>query len=448
MNQHAAPPPITDTTALPQPDAARNHNDTVISDAPPTRPRRRSGLIVAASLLAGLLAAAVLVIGPFGGQREPVITGAFLLGFAVGWTLLALLSTRFTDHPQRWAAIPAAAMGLTGAALVIIAPGAGVLTTLGWIWPPLLLALVVWMIIHAHRQPSGGMWLLYPVFGLLALVAVGGGYQTLHSATDAAAAPLAGQRLVDVGGHRLDIRCSGSGNPTVILEPGLGETASAMARWIAPDVARTTTVCVYDRAGHGRSDPAPAKHADAARDLHVALDRAHVPGPYVIAGHSLGGMFALSYADRYPAQVGGIVLLDSMHPHQDNTLAGMDWLVALVPTLARTGLANLFFDPKDGKPATQANQFARDVAEMPAELNRAAKLKSLGDRPLAVVTAGSGSQAGWTTEQNDLATLSSHSIHRTIDRSTHQSLIDDKRYAAQSSRAIGDIVTAVRKANG
>jgi hypothetical protein len=102
MNQHAAPPPLTDTTALPQPDVGRNEHDTVISDAPPTRPRRRSGLIVAASLLAGLLAALVLVIGPFGGRREPVITGAFLLGFAVGWALLARLSVRFTDRPQRW----------------------------------------------------------------------------------------------------------------------------------------------------------------------------------------------------------------------------------------------------------------------------------------------------------------------------------------------------------
>ena len=73
-----------------------------------------------------------------------------------------------------------------------------------------------------------------------------------------------------------------------------------MGRWIAPDVARTTTVCVYDRAGHGRSDAALAKHADAARDLHVLLERAHVPGPYVLAGHSPGGMFALSYTHRYP----------------------------------------------------------------------------------------------------------------------------------------------------
>jgi pimeloyl-ACP methyl ester carboxylesterase len=168
----------------------------------------------------------------------------------------------------------------------------------------------------------------------------------------------------------------------------------------------------------------------------------------VIAGHSLGGMFAISYADRYPAQVGGIVLLDSMHPKQDNTFAGTDRVLAVVPTLARMGLARVFFDPREGKPTTQAAQFARDVNEMPAELNRAAKLTSLGDRPLAVVTAGTGSLAGWSGEQNDLATLSSTSVHRTVAGATHQSLIDDKRDAAQSSRAIGDIVRAVQKKRG
>jgi pimeloyl-ACP methyl ester carboxylesterase len=221
-----------------------------------------------------------------------------------------------------------------------------------------------------------------------------------------------------------------------------------MARWIAPDVARTTTVCAYDRAGHGRSDPAPAGGADPARDLHVLLTRAHVPGPYVIAGHSLGGTFALSYAHRYPAQVAGIVLLDSMHPDHDNAFAGTDRVLAVVPTLARMGLARVFSDPKEGKPTTQASQFARDVNEMPADLNRAAKLASLGDRPLAVLTAGTGSAASWAAEQNDLARLSSTSVHRTVAGATHQSLIDDKSDAGQSSRAIGDVVRAVQRKRG
>jgi pimeloyl-ACP methyl ester carboxylesterase len=286
------------------------------------------------------------------------------------------------------------------------------------------------------------------VFAVLALVAAGGGYETLSGATDRAVAGAPGHRLVDVGGHRLDIRCSGSGSPTVVLEPGLGESASAMARWIGPDVARTTRICVYDQAGHGHSEAAAGNHADAARDLHVLLERRHIPGPYVLAGHSLGGAFVLSYTHRYPAQVAGLVLLDSMYPHQSNAFAGMGPLLAVAPTLARTGLARLLFDAKDGDPVKQADQAVRDVAEMPAELNRAAKVTTLGDLPLAVITAGGGYQAGWLGHQDELAKLSSSTVHRIVAGSTHQSLIDDKADAAHSSGAIRDIVRAARESAG
>jgi pimeloyl-ACP methyl ester carboxylesterase len=414
-------------------------------------PRRRPAMVVAGSLLTGLAAAAALVAGPLAGGREAVITGGLLLGFAAGWALLVVLSARLTDRPQRWAAVPAAAMGVTGTGLIALAPGAGTLGALGWVWPPLLLVLVAWMIVRARRRPASRLqpWLLYPIFGALALTAIGGGYATLGNATPEPVAHVAGGRLVDVGGgRRLHIRSAGSGGPAVILEPGLGESARAMARSIAPDVARTTTVVVYDRAGHGRSDAEPAAGPDAARDLHVLLERAHVPGPYVLAGHSLGGMFALSYAHRYPAEVGGIVLLDSMHPRQHTAFGGMDPLLALVPTLARTGLANLLFDRKDGDPTAQARQIVRDIEDMPAELDRAAKLTSLGNKPLIVLSAGTGSLPGWAAQQNDLATLSTGSVHRTIAGATHASLIDDPVDAAQSSRAIRDVVKAVQGAGG
>jgi pimeloyl-ACP methyl ester carboxylesterase/soluble P-type ATPase len=287
-------------------------------------------------------------------------------------------------------------------------------------------------------------WLVYPVFGALALAAIGCGYEALRAATDPPLSP-AGWRLVDIGdGRRLSIRCTGSGSPTVVLEPGLGEPASAMARWIAPDVARTTTVCVYDRAGHGRSDAAPSGGADPARDLHALLERARVPGPYVLAGHSLGGILALDYARRYSGEVGGIVLLDSMYPRQTNAFAHADPLLAVVPILSRMGLARLFFDPKDGPPVSQATQLVRDIEEMPAALDRAAKLTTLGDRPLAVVTAATGTRAGWAAQQDDLARLSSTAVHRTIPGSTHASLVEDKADAAESSRAISDIVKAVK----
>jgi pimeloyl-ACP methyl ester carboxylesterase len=159
-------------------------------------------------------------------------------------------------------------------------------------------------------------------------------------------------------------------------------------------------------------------------------------------------MFALSYAHRYPAEVGGIVLLDSMHPRQHNAFAGMDPLLSLVPTLARTGLASLLFDRKDGDPTAQARQLVRDIDEMPAELDRAAELHTLGHKPLIVLSAGTGSLPGWAAQQNDLATLSTGSVHRTIRGATHASFINDRADAAQSSRAIRDVVKAVEKARG
>jgi pimeloyl-ACP methyl ester carboxylesterase len=404
--------------------------------------------VVAGSLIGGIISAITLVALPFAGGSEATITGAILIGFAIGWALLAHLSMRSGDGSHRWAAVPATALGLSGAALIILTPNSQTLDTLGWIWPPLLLALVLWMTAQARREPPTRRrsWLLYPVFAVMALAAIGGSYETLQASSDSGAAPVAGDRLVDVGGHRLNIRCTGSGTPTVVLEPGLGESASAIAKRIAPEVARTTRVCVYDRAGHGRSDIAP--DADAARDLHVLLERAHVPRPYVLAGHSLGGMFVLSYAHHYPSQVGGVVLLDSMHPRQTHTAADMGPVLDVVPTIARTGLARLLVHPKDGEPAAQARQFVRDIEQMPTQLDRAAQLKTLGSRPLGVVTAATGTEPGWTQHQNGLATLSTHTFHRTVTGSTHQSLIDDPKHAAASSRAIHDVVVAVRNKEG
>jgi hypothetical protein len=129
---------------------------------------------------------------------------------------------------------------------------------LNWVWPPAMLALVVWMVVCVHRQLQrrGGRWLLYPVIAVLALASIGGGYQTLGAAADAKASPMPG-RLIDVGGHRLHLSCTGAGSPTVVLEPGAGGMSSNLG-WIAPAVARDTRVCVYDRAGRGWSEPADA----------------------------------------------------------------------------------------------------------------------------------------------------------------------------------------------
>jgi pimeloyl-ACP methyl ester carboxylesterase len=109
-------------------------------------------------------------------------------------------------------------------------------------------------------------------------------------------------QLVDVGGHKLHLYCAGSGSPTVVLEPGAGEMSSFFG-WIAPEVARDTRICVCDRAGRGWSESADV--------------RGHIPGPYVLAGHSFGGLYVLTFAARYPDEVAGMVLLDSTAPASD-----------------------------------------------------------------------------------------------------------------------------------
>src|SRR4029450_3337909 len=153
-----------------------------------------------------------------------------------------------------------------------------------------------------------------PVIAMLALASIGGGFEAAGAAADARAYPMPGQ-LIDVGGHRLHLNCTGSGSPTVVLEPGAGAMSSALG-WITPAVARDTRVCVYDRAGRGWSEPAdgPPDGLRTGTDLHTLLQRGQVPGPYVLAGHSFGGLYALTFAARYPDEVARIVLSESPAP--------------------------------------------------------------------------------------------------------------------------------------
>src|SRR3954466_10129165 len=160
--------------------ATSRADQTSTSDDPPSSRtgRGRIGWIVAGSLVPGLVAAALLIAAPFIPVDESAVTGAVLCGFALGWAMLAVLSVRFTDQPQRWAAAPALFMGLGG--LLLLAFGSSVHGVIDWLWPPALLALAIWMAVRVHRQlrSRAGRWLLYPVIGLLALAAIGGGWAT------------------------------------------------------------------------------------------------------------------------------------------------------------------------------------------------------------------------------------------------------------------------------
>src|SRR4051794_11379205 len=116
------------------------------------------------------------------------------------------------------------------------------------------------------------------------------------------------------GRREMFIACAGSGSPTVVLEAGAGGGVHSWAA-VQPSLATTTRVCSYDRANlpGGRSDPAPKPQtaADIVTDLHELLSAARIPGPYVLAGHSNGGLYARLYATTYPKQVKGLVLIDT-----------------------------------------------------------------------------------------------------------------------------------------
>lgn len=437
-----------------------------VSTGPPARPRPRPtsriGWIVAGSLVTGLVAAVLLVAAPFVAPQENDITGAVLCGFALGWAMLAGLSVRFTDQPQRWATAPALAMGLGG--LALIAFGSSVIN---WVWPPVMLALAIWMVIRIRRQlrSPGGRWLLYPVVAMLALASIGGGYETLREAADAKAYPMPG-RLIDVGGHSVHLNCTGSGSPTVVLEPGGGEMSSNLG-WIAPAVARGTRVCVYDRAGRGWSQPSatPQDGTQIATDLHTLLQRGHIPGPYVLAGHSFGGLYVLNFAARYPNEVAGMVLVDSTAPAWGAASSGdqgssrlMSRVSTLISTSARLGLGRLYGqfaygslpqrsrDEVRASTATASNirSTIDEYVQASASMRQAASLKDFANKPLVVITAGMGHDAAWTTAQNHLATLSTNSVHRVIENATHEALVADSQPANVTTRAILDVVSSVR----
>jgi pimeloyl-ACP methyl ester carboxylesterase len=436
---------------------------------PDSGSRGHIGWVVAGSLATGLVAAFLLVAARFIPAEERAVTGAVLCGFALGWAMLAVLSVRFTDQPQRWAAAPALVMGVGG--LLLVGVGAPVDQVLDWVWPPAMLALAVWMLARVHRQlqSRGGRWLLYPVIAVLALASIGGGYQTLGAAADAKAYPMPGQ-LIDVGGHRLHLRCTGAGAPTVVLEPGAGEMSSNLG-WIAPAVARDTRVCVYDRAGRGWSEPASTAQdgAQIATDLHTLLQRGHVPGPYVLAGHSFGGLYVLTFAARYPDEVAGMVLVDSTapasaanpgtaSPGHGGSSNGLSRVSALVSTAARLGLGRLYARSAFGSLPPRSRDEVRASDATPSTLRstideylqanastqEAASLRNFADKPLVVLTAGSGSDATHLADQNHLATLSTNSAHRVIDGATHEDLIANEEDAAATTQAILDVVAAVR----
>ncbi len=299
--------------------------------------------------------------------------------------------------------------------------------------------------------------------GVLAVAAIGASWQALASRRDRRRFPPPGQ-LVDVGDHRLHLTVSGepSEAPTVVLEAGMASMSANWA-WVRQELAADRRVICYDRAGLGWSERGggPIDAAASAVDLHAALEVAGIRPPYVLAGHSYGGLVTRMFADRYPGEVVGIVLVDSSHPDQwanipaslnGRTVALGNRLTAL---LARFGVLRLFHAER----SFIAGLPDREYAEMRAYLSRPQgwsagadgllawtrrsrdqvnAARGLGDLPIMVLSVTEQDRYAevLTRLQNELASLSSNGEHLTVAGANHYTLVSQQHYAAKVSDAI------------
>jgi pimeloyl-ACP methyl ester carboxylesterase len=307
--------------------------------------------------------------------------------------------------------------------------------------------------------------------GVAVLGIASAAYQVVSEARDRRKHPPPG-RLVDIGGYRLHVVYVGQGNPAVVIVPALGATA---AEWqeVQQRLAQQTTVCVYDRAGLGHSDP-PKRHRTVqrmAQELHALLHAAGIAPPYVLAGHSMGGWVARVFLHLYPDEVAGLALIDSSHPEQSKRLpkvwmrdypGGMQLTAALEWTRP-LGWQHLARDLglRNEARINWASNRRGDAAELwsfNALGQETAKVAgSLGDLPLAVLTSSevdpnypeprqrgrSRFYKGWVVLQGELASLSTDSTHVRAERGGHHLNRDNPELVYE---VIGGLVERVRTA--
>lgn len=312
--------------------------------------------------------------------------------------------------------------------------------------------------------------LIVAVVAILCIgIGIGSAWQAWSMARDAERLPMPGV-LVDAGGHKLHLYCSGQGTPLVLLENGLGADYTAWQR-VQPAVAKFTRVCSYDRAGMGWSEPAnnPTRAQYVVADLHRLLTNAGIHGPMILVGWSAGGLFARRYVHDYPSGIVGLVLVESSHeqqgwrlpklPNQDQAEADQNRTLTLCRYTQWTGLeralgifekiavAQHFDGALRDAFVAMANQsdFCAGIQQentgFPADVQSKAQPASLGALPLVVLTRGKPmlpsdlpfrarvddlrkTDAAWFRMQAELATLSSHSTQRRVAGSGHAIPLD------------------------
>lgn len=211
--------------------------------------------------------------------------------------------------------------------------------------------------------------------------------------------------------------CMGTGTPTVIMEAGLNDVSDTWSL-VQPGVAKVTRTCVYDRAGLGLSDPGPEPRDSflVINELHTLLINADINGPYVLVGHSLGGMYMRLFIDQYPDDVVGLVLVDSAHIDDSHRSA------SVLPPLGSNESEDLTFLRE-----WLANPPV--FAEIPKSLFEPG---SLGNMPLVVLSVPKQQRSGdlpvelsdaldkiWVDLQNEWALISTHSSHIFVYESSH-----------------------------
>jgi len=317
------------------------------------------------------------------------------------------------------------------------------------------------------------------VFVLLLLV-LGTGIVGAVAKSNLAKQYLAPGQLVDVGGYKLHIHCVGQGSPTVILEAGMGDYSLIWAH-VQPEIAKSTRVCSYDRADLGWSEasPYPRTANTQVEELHRLLVNANIQGPYVLVGHSLGGMLVRMYAHDYPDQVVGMVLVDSMHealavrfPESVEAIQGMTGPYRMFAFLSSSGIMALAPQnvPNPGLPEDAYAQYqaitatSRGFETFLAELNateessteaRALHMTSFGDMPLIILSAGHRQaipsftdaenqqlEEEMQAEQSELVALSSEGRQIIAEQSGHYIQLDQPDLVID---AIEETVHTLRK---
>jgi len=240
--------------------------------------------------------------------------------------------------------------------------------------------------------------------------------------------------LVDVGGRRLMIHCTGQGSPTVILESGGPDDSSVWFK-VQSGSDRRYRVCSYDRANLGSSDPAPAPRTfvDMARDLNTLLMNARIDGPYILVGHSMGGMLVRVFADQYPEKVAGLVLVDAAHPDMGpRLLAGLPQESLFESKAIRSWRKYLtWMSDSNGQ-----DQMNIEGVNFLISNEQVKTIQPLGDLPLVVISRSPNNTEWpsmptlpketnsalfqiWQELQDELAGLSSNSAHVIASHAGH-----------------------------